>query len=117
MEEIKQKKIKGGRPEKQVKRQQMVCVRFTKTERFIVAQKAEKAKLTLSNYIRESALHASVKAKLSEEERHFFRQFTGLANNINQMAKLAHQEGLFSALFRFENDLKQIDNALKRFKR
>lgn len=117
MEEPKRKKIKGGRPEKQVKRQQIVCVRFTKTERFIVTQKAEKAKLTLSNYIRESAIHASVTAKLSREDRHFFRQFTGLANNINQMAKLAHQEGLLSALFRFENELEEIDKALKKFKK
>lgn len=112
-----QKKGKGGRPLAPVKRQKIVSVRFTKTEHFIAIQKAEKARLSLSDYIRESAIHAFVKARFSEEDRHFYRQFTGLANNINQMAKLAHQEGLLSALFRFENDLNQIDEALKRFKK
>lgn len=117
VQELKQKKRKGGRPSKPVKRQKVVCVRFTKTEHFIAAQKAEKAKSSLSDYIRESAIHALVKARFSEEDRHFYRQFTGLANNINQMAKLAHQEGLLSALFRFENDLNLINEALKRFKK
>lgn len=117
VQKLKQKKRKGGRPLAPVKRQKIISVRFTKTEHFIASQKADKAKLSLSDYIRESAIHAFVKARFSEEDRHFYRQFTGLANNINQMAKLAHQEGLLSALFRFEKELSMIDEALKRFKK
>ncbi|MGH2642579.1 MAG: plasmid mobilization protein [Chitinophagaceae bacterium] len=116
VQEQKQKKGKGGRPAKPVKRQRIISIRFTKIEYFIIAQKAGKAGLSLSDYIRESAIHAVVKARFSEEERHFFRQFAGMANNLNQMAKLAHQEGLLSALLRFENDLNMVDEALKRFK-
>lgn len=112
-----QKKGKGGRPLAPVKRQKIISVRFTKTEHFIVSGKAEKARLSLSDYIRESAIHAFVKARFSEEDRHFYRQFTGLANNINQMAKLAHQEGLLSAFLHFEKELSLIDEALKRFKK
>jgi hypothetical protein len=116
-EEQKPRKTKGGRPKKPVKRQRMVCVRFTRSEHFIAAQRAEKAKLSLSDYIRESALRAVVKARLSEDDRHFFRQLTGLSNNLNQLTKLAHQQGLFAAMMHFEKELKQIDELLNRFKK
>ena len=117
IQETKQKKGKGGRPEKSVKRQKIISIRFTKTEHFIVSGKAEKARLSLSDYIRESAIHTIVKAKLNEEERHFFRQLTGISNNLNQLTKLAHQQGLFTALMHFEKELKQIDELLNSFKK
>lgn len=121
MEELKQaselKKHKGGRPQNQIKRQKIICVRFTITEHFIATQKATKAGLSLSDYLRKCAINAIVKERLSEEDRHFFRQITGLSGNINQMAKLAHQEGLLSALGRFEKELTNVDELMKRFKK
>jgi hypothetical protein len=116
-EERKPRKGKGGRPKKPVRRQKMVCVRFTRSEHFIAAQRADNARLSLSDYIRESAIRAVVKARLSDDDRHFFRQLTGMSNNLNQLTKLAHQQGLFAAMMHFEKELKQIDELLNQFKK
>lgn len=116
-EEQVPRKARGGRPKKPVKRQRMVCVRFTQSEHFIAAHRAEKAKLSLSDYIRESAIRAVVKARLNDDDRHFFRQLTGVSNNLNQLTKLAHQQGLFAAMMHFERELKLIDELLNRFKK
>jgi hypothetical protein len=62
------------------------------------------------------ALNGQVIAKLNEEERHFVRQLIGMSNNINQLAKRAHQEGLLKALLSFESYRGQLDNLLQKMK-
>lgn len=108
---------KGGRPEKGVKRKKRVTIRLTAAEHFILSQKAEKVKIPLASYIRKCGLHTHIRERLSREDRHFFRQLTGLSNNINQMAKLAHQEGLLSAFAHFKNELNLLDKLLKKFQK
>jgi hypothetical protein len=105
-------KRSGGRPEKAVKRESATGVRFTKAEYFIVRQKANKAGLKLTEYIRAMAVEGKVTAKLNEEEKNFFRQLIGMANNLNQLTKKAHQEGMLTAILHFEKHRKQMDQLL-----
>ena len=112
-----QKRHPGGRPKKDVKKQIVTAVRFTKAEHFVVKQKALKAGLGLSVYLRSMALNGQVIAKLNEEERHFVRELIGLFNIINQLAKRAHQEGLLVALLSFEMYRNQLDALLQKMKR
>jgi DNA-binding phage protein len=53
---------------------------------------------------------------MSEEDRHFVRQLVGMANNLNQLTKLAHQQGIMRALLYFENYRNQFDELLKALK-
>jgi hypothetical protein len=108
---------RGGRPKKDVKKLIVTAVRFTKVEHFIVKQKALKAGLGVSVYLRLMALNGQVIAKLSEEERHIVRDLIGMSNNINQLAKRAHQEGLLKALLSFESYRDQLDALLQKMKR
>ena len=116
MEETK-KKHSGGRPKKDVKRQVVTAVRFAKTEYFVVKQKASKAGLGVTVYIRQMALQGQVIAKMNDEERQFVRDLVGMSNNINQLAKKAHQEGLLKALLLFETYRDQLDLLLQRMKK
>ena len=50
----------GGRPKKVIKRESATGVRFTKAEYFIINQKAIKAGMRVTSYIREMALNGSV---------------------------------------------------------
>lgn len=106
----------GGRPKKVIKREAGTGVRFTKSEYFIVKQKASKAGLKITPYIRTMAIEGQVLARLSVEEKQLLKQLIGMANNVNQMAKKAHQEGLLKALFFFEKTRAELDNFLNRLR-
>lgn len=107
----------GGRPKKAIKRQSATGVRFTKSEYFIVRQKASKAGLKLSNYIRKMAIDGEVFAAMNPEEKQLLKQLVGMANNINQITKKAHTESLLSALLVFEKIRGQLDTLLNQLKR
>ena len=106
----------GGRPKKSVTREIIKGVRFTKVEYFVIKQKASKAGIGITLYIRQMALQGKIISRLNEEERQFVRQLVGMANNLNQLTKKAHQEGLLTALMMFEKYRKQIDELLEKLK-
>ncbi len=112
MENVEKRYSKAGRPLKTVKRDIRAAVRFSRTEYFIVQTKAVKAGFKVSAYIREVAINSTVKPRFSEEERQFVRQLIGISNNLNQLAKKAHQEGLLSAMQYFEMFRNEIDKLL-----
>jgi hypothetical protein len=114
MNPVSKQKRKAGRPAKVIKKEIRASIRFTRPEYFIIKEKAAKAGLNAAAYIRQVAIHANVNARLTEEDRHFVRQLVGLANNINQLTKAAHQEGLISVIRYFESYRIQIDALLKR---
>ena len=116
MEPVKEKNKKGGRPKKGVVRTRTTGIRFSTTEHFIVREKARTAGLNLTTYIRQTAVEAQVKTRLTAEERLFVRQLIGFSNNINQIARACHQEGVLKALLYFENFRVQIDQLLKNLK-
>lgn len=107
---------KGGRPKKTIKRESATGIRFTKAEYFVVKQKAAKAGLKITAYVRTMALEGYVKARPHPIDKHLEKQLTGMANNINQLTKLAHQKGLLSALLFFEKIKSELDFILNRLR-
>lgn len=116
METMRLKKNKGGRPAKIVKKDIRAYIRFTRPEYFIVKEKAAKAGVIPSAYIRQVAINEVVKTRLTDEERHFVRQLIGMANNLNQLAKCCHQEGALRVMVYFESYRKHLDDILKKLK-
>jgi Bacterial mobilisation protein (MobC) len=116
MDTVKEGTKKGGRPKKAVIRTRTTGIRFSNTEHFIVREKARAAGLNLTTYIRHAAVEAKVQTRLTAEERLFVRQLIGFSNNINQIARACHQEGVLKALRYFENFRLQIDQLLKNLK-
>ena len=68
MEMEKDNRKVGGRPQKSVKKEIRACIRFTRLEYFIIRQKANKAGVNASIYVREIAIKGHVKPRLNEEE-------------------------------------------------
>lgn len=116
MEAVNVKKKKGGRPKKSVIRERTTGIRFSKTEHFIVQEKAKTAGLKLTTYIRQTAIEGRVQTRLTEEEKLFVRQLVGLSNNINQIARACHAEGALRAMIYFDQIRTQIDQLLKSLK-
>lgn len=108
---------KGGRPKQAVKRSAATGVRFTKAEYFIVKAKAAKANQKLTEYIRNMAVNGTVIARFTMEEKENMRKLVGMANNLNQIARLAHKERLLSAVFEVDKIRIDLDKLLEHFRR
>ena len=106
----------GGRPKKPVRKESATGVRFSKAEYFIVRQKALKAGLKVTAYIRQMAVEGKVNAAMSEEERQSVRQLAGMANNLNQLARKAHEEGLMKAMVMFRSFIEKLDGQFQKIK-
>jgi hypothetical protein len=113
---VRKKKKKAGRPVKSIKKDIRAGVRFSKNEYFIVKEKASKAGVKTSEYIRQTAIYASIKARLTTEERMIIKSLIRMENNINQIAKACHRENVLQAMFYFQSIIKEFDEILKKLK-
>lgn len=112
--EVKQVvKNKGGAPRKTIRRASGIRVRLTTSERFLIESKARKAGVNLSDWIRACALKGNVISRMSAEDRRILHTMSGMANNLNQMTKLAHTGGIIGIAIRCDSLLKEIDHTLK----
>lgn len=108
-------KHKGGRPKVKVRRETHVKVRLTATEHFMISARGKDAGMRLSDWIRSAAKAAKVVARLKPEDLQIMRMLAGLANNLNQLTKLAHRDGILTIAIKCGNLLIEIDQALKYF--
>lgn len=88
---------KGGRPKsaKGKARTKTISKRLTLAEWKAVMKRITDAGKKPSHFLRELLLHAKVEAARTQEDRRQIRMLEGGCNNLNQLAKLAHQQGFF----------------------
>jgi hypothetical protein len=110
------KKKKTGRPKKTIKKEVRACVRFTQAEYAIIREKAIQAGLKAAPYLRLMANQSPFRSRLSEEQMQILRKLVGMSNNINQIAKICHQEGYRKAFVKFEEIRRDLDTILKMFR-
>ena len=97
METNKTKKI--GRPKSDVSHKKIchVLVKFSPNDYLRIEEKAKSAGTNVTAFVRKSALSSEVVARIKPEEMETIRTFNnlrnGISNNINQLAKSAHQLG------------------------
>ncbi|QEM07639.1 plasmid mobilization relaxosome protein MobC [Mucilaginibacter rubeus] len=109
-----QQKNKGGAPKKRVKRELIIRVRMTATERFQIETKANAAGMRSSTWIRASAKNAKIIPRLTADERRILWMLAELSNNLNQLTKLAHQLGLLRVVRQCEQVIKEVDETFKK---
>ena len=112
-----QPKNKGGAPKKRVRRELIIRIRMTATERFQIDNKAKDAGMGSSTWIRAAARSAKIVPRLTADERRILWMLAELANNLNQLTKLAHQLGLLRVVRQCEQLLKSIDETLRHIHR
>lgn len=104
---------KGGAPKKRVRRELIIRIRMTATERFQIDSKAKAAGMRPSSWIRAAAKSAKIVPRLTADERRILWMLAELANNLNQLTKLAHQLGLLTVVRDCSKILNEIDITLK----
>ena len=112
-----QPKNKGGAPKKRVKRELIIRIRMSATERFQIVDKAKAAGMRPSTWIRASAKSAKIIPRLTADERRLLWMLAELSNNLNQLTKLAHQLGLLRVVRQCEQVIKEVDETFKKLNR
>lgn len=111
------KKRTRGRPKKAITRSVSLVVRLTPTERLAIASRARNAGMRISDWFRQSAKTSVIKPRLSKEEASHLRSLSGMANNLNQLTKLAHTGGLVSIMADLRRLLGEVERLMERMSR
>ena len=97
-----------------------VTVKFSKIDYERLCRRSRQANLTLAEFLRISAFEMTITARHSAEETAVIRSLTGMANNLNQLARLSHQTGFYrtrNAVMELLEKLKVIMNEYKKVER
>ncbi|WP_289226815.1 plasmid mobilization relaxosome protein MobC [uncultured Bacteroides sp.] len=97
-----------------------VTVKFSKIDYERLLHRSRQANRSLAEFLRESAFNAQIVARHSIEETTVIRNLVGMANNLNQLARLSHQTGFYrtrNAVMELLEKLKVIMNEYKKVER
>lgn len=115
---MKKQKLKG-RPSvnQDDKKQIKITVKFSSKEYTNLIEKINLAQVkTISEFVREAIFIGQIKERFSVEQLSHIRKLTGMANNLNQLAKEAHICGIYTISESCINICDKIDNLLKELK-
>jgi hypothetical protein len=93
VKDLVKRENKGGRPRQQVTRDAHLMVRMTAAEKRNVCAKAKAAGMKPSEWFRAAAIKADIVPRLSPGDLQILRMLSGMANNLNQLTKLANHFG------------------------
>jgi hypothetical protein len=102
----------GGRPKSTEPKPARATVRFTKIEYLVVKQRAGNARLTVAEYCRQAVLTGKVSPTLDPAMLPALHELRALGNTLNQLAKLAHTDGIRSVGFKADKLLDQLSKLL-----
>ena len=93
-----------------------VTVKFSKIDYETLRTRSRKANRRLAEYIRESALQSEVVQPRTEADLKEYRTLVGMANNLNQLARLSHQEGIYYTSLQLDRLLAEISDIVRAYK-
>ena len=81
---------RGGRPAKGLseKRKYRITVKMATGEYYALKSKARKAGVSASEMVRQAVDGCVVRERLTTEQADFIRKLCGMANNLNQLARI-----------------------------
>lgn len=112
----KENSHKGGRPKsaKGKAKTKTISTRLTLAEWKTVMKRISDAGKKPSHFLRELLLHGKVEAARTQEDRQQIRMLEGGCNNLNQLAKLAHQHGFSFAKAKIMDLLGEFNKIIER---
>jgi hypothetical protein len=73
--------------------------------------------MRMADWFRRAAVTAKIVPLLSREDKELLHIITGMANNLNQLTKLAHIGGILTVARKCNELLNQIEEAIQYFNR
>lgn len=109
-------KIKiGGRPTKDLgeKRSYMLSIKLDTREYYSLKAKANLAKISRSEYVRQCIAGSIIRPRLTPELNDYIRKLSGMGNNLNQIARRANAEGYINARQEYFYLANKIDKVIE----
>ncbi len=106
-----------GRPPKAIKQEKNIGFFVTNEQYAVIQEKAEQAKVNISDYMRQMAVNGFVKIRWTEEDVALIKQLVALSNDLHAMVGVADREGVLSAMLLFGKYRDKIDGAIKKLKK
>jgi len=109
---------KGGRPAKSLaeKRKYRLSLKLNTNEYFQLKSKAKTAGKNRCDFLRELILSGEVIGRFSAEQIDILRKIGVMANNLNQLVKLAHVQGVWFVEATAKKLMAELDELLKRIR-
>lgn len=109
---------RGGRPSKSLaeKRKYRLSLKLNTDEYIQLKSKAKTAGKNRCDFLRELILSGEVIQRFSAEQIDVFRKIGGMANNLNQLVKLAHVQGVWFVKTAAKQLMEELDELLKRIR-
>lgn len=105
----------NGRPKKSSsdKKSFKLEVRLRMGEYYGVKGKARMADMIVSEFIRRALQNSTVKERLNSKHLHHISQLTGMANNLNQIAKRANAAGYSNVKLEVDRLVENVKSLIK----
>jgi predicted DNA binding CopG/RHH family protein len=115
MKTIKNRNI-NGRPAKKPseKKAYKITIKMATEEYYSLKAKARLAGVNRSEFIRQCIRFAEVKQRLTPELMKYIRQLSGMANNVNQIARTANAAGYLEVHNHCLIMSERLDNVIQR---
>ncbi|WP_420580205.1 plasmid mobilization protein [Reichenbachiella sp.] len=97
-----------ARPEKLIKKQKRVTVRYTLAEYLFVQQYAEERGLSISEYIRSRSLDERPSLKKTPEQIAAYMELVALSNKLNQAGEMFEIDCIDGILNRLDDVINQF---------
>ena len=112
---LRKNRNNNGRPKLPMseKKNYKVTVKFATSEYYSLKSKTRQAGMTISEFIRLAIQSCSVKERLNPSHVKHISQLSGMADNLNQIAKRANQVGYVAVRHEHNSLIKEIDNVIK----
>lgn len=107
---------KGGRPRSENKKCYSINVAFDEVQYKIVLKNAQIANMNKTEWVRKSAILKKIYPRYTPDELKIFRDFSGVANNLNQLTKKANECGLGSFAVYCRDTVDHVNQYLNRLK-
>ncbi len=98
-------------------RNSRITVRLNSEEYNTIKDKATYFRVPMALYIRNAALDKYMKSPLSEQDQNMWRNLSGACNNLNQLTRLAHTNGLNSMALEIIKMLKEFESIISTIKK
>lgn len=99
----------------QIRRKRKIECRVSNTELLILKKKAERAGITLSEYIRGTALNYELAYKLSEDEIKSYKLVTELKSNFQRIANYMKYKATDELRTAIMETIQLVNKHLKKF--
>jgi hypothetical protein len=96
-------------------KEDIIGLAVSKDQHLAIQKKAEHAGMTVSAYLRQSALGTQIIARFTDEEMRMFKELIGMSNDIHQLVKKAEKEGATATMLYFIQYGDLIDSIINRF--